>query len=219
MGQTPQTSYVTALRFPFLTRFYDRVLAATLKEEKFKRLLVQQSAIQPGHRVLDVGCGTGTLTMMLERDAPEAEVFGLDGDADALDIARKKVSAAGAKVTLVQALAFDPPFEPGSFDRIVSSLVFHHLTRAQKALTLEKCRDLLAKGGELHIADWGEAQNILMRAAFLGVQLLDGFETTTDNVNGLLPELIARAGFRDVAETHREATVFGTLALYRAAAP
>ncbi len=219
MGPATQSSYVTALRFPFLTRFYDCVLAATIKEEKFKQLLVEQSSIQPGHRVLDVGCGTATLTLMLARHAPQAEVFGLDGDADALAIARKKIADAGAQVTLVQALAFEAPFEAGSFDRIVSSLVFHHLTREQKKQTLDKCRELLSKGGELHIADWGRAQNLLMRTAFLGVQLLDGFETTTDNVRGVLPRLIEQAGFESVQETRREATIFGTLSLYRAVAP
>ena len=55
-----------------------------------------------------------------------------------------------------------------------------------------------------------------MRLAFLAVQILDGFETTSDSVRGLLPPLMREAGFEEVAETHRERTVFGTLSLYRA---
>ena len=55
-----------------------------------------------------------------------------------------------------------------------------------------------------------------MRAAFLCVQALDGFATTSDSVRGVLPEYMRGAGFRGVAETHRERTLFGTLALYRA---
>ena len=58
-----------------------------------------------------------------------------------------------------------------------------------------------------------------MRIACLPVQLLDGFRTTSDNVRGRLPELIAGAGFRGVAETHRERTIFGILSLYRAVRP
>ena len=57
-----------------------------------------------------------------------------------------------------------------------------------------------------------------MRLAFLGVQLLDGFETTSDNVQGRLVPLMEQAGFRSVSETHREMTVFGTLSLYQATA-
>jgi hypothetical protein len=55
-----------------------------------------------------------------------------------------------------------------------------------------------------------------MRVLFLGIQLLDGFRTTADNVAGLLPEFMLRSGFCEVVETQRFATMFGTLALYRA---
>ena len=81
-----------------------------------------------------------------------------------------------------------------SFSGIVSSLLLHHLTTDSKRRTLEQAYLLLRPGGMLHIADWGQAQNALMRAAFLGVQLLDGFETTVDNVEGRLLPLM-RSGF------------------------
>ena len=208
--------YVHALRFRSLTRFYDRVLRATLKEEKFKGLLVEQARVRPGHGVLDLGCGTGTLTILLKQAAPQATVVGLDGDPEALGLAREKAAREGVEIQFHEALAWDAPFETASFDRVVSSLVFHHLTTANKRRTLRKIREWLRPGGELHVADWGRAQDLLMRLAFLPVQLLDGFETTSDNVRGLLVPLIREAGFEEVAETHRERTVFGTLSLYRA---
>lgn len=212
-------SYIPALRYESLTRFYDPVLRATLKEDHFKRLLVEQSALRPGYRVLDVGCGTATLTILLKQACVEAEVTGLDGDAKVLDLARAKVNAAGLDVALAQGLAAEAPFPPASFDRIVSSLVFHHLKTDEKRRTLTRIRELLKPGGEIHVADWGKAQNSAMRVAFLAIQLLDGFETTTDNVRGRLPAFMTEAGFRAVEETHREMTVFGTLSLYRGVAP
>ncbi len=212
-------SYIPALRYESLTRFYDPVLRATLKEDRFKRLLVEQAALQPGHRVLDVGCGTATLTILLKQACAAAEVTGLDGDAKVLDLARTKIEAAGLDITLKQGLGSEAPFPPASFDRVVSSLVFHHLTTEEKRRTLKRVRELLKSGGEVHIADWGKAQNPAMRVAFLAIQLLDGFSTTTDNVRGLLPTLMTDAGFRAVEETHREMTVFGTLSLYRGLAP
>jgi SAM-dependent methyltransferase len=211
--------YVPALRFAWLTRFYDPVLRAALKEERFKRLLVAQAGIEPGRRVLDLGCGTATLTIMAKRACPGARVVGLDGDPAVLAQARAKVAAAGVDVELREGLAFAPPFAPGSFDRVLSSLVLHHLTTEQKRRTLAAVRDLLVPGGELHVADWGRAQNALMRLAFLGVQLLDGLATTADNVAGRLPGLMEEAGFAAVVETHREMTLFGTLGLYRATRP
>lgn len=212
-------SYIPALRYESLTRFYDPVLRATLKEDRFKRMLVKQVALRPGHRVLDVGCGTATLTILLKQACAEAEVTGLDGDAKVLDLARTKIKAAGLDVTVMQGLASEAPFPLASFDRIASSLVFHHLTTEEKRRTLKRVRELLKSGGEVHTADWGKAQNPAMRVAFLAIQLLDGFSTTTDNVRGLLPTLMTDAGFRAVEETHREMTVFGTLSLYRGLAP
>lgn len=210
--------YIPALRFDWLTRFYDPVVRVTTKEEKFKALLVAQANLSPGQRVLDVGCGTGTLMIMVKRAEPLAQVLGLDGDANVLKLAKRKLEAAGVDAELSQGMASAPPFEDGSFDRIVSSLFFHHLATAEKQAVLARVRRLLRPGGELHIADWGKAQNVAMRAAFLCVQILDGFATTDDNVTGKLPGYISDAGFFEVEETHRETTLLGTISLYRAVA-
>jgi hypothetical protein len=77
----------------------------------------------------------------------------------------------------------------------------------------------LRPGGQVHIADWGKAQDAVMRGAFFLIQLLDGFATTTDNVRGKIPEFLREAGLADVRETGRLRTVFGTLSLYRGERP
>ena len=214
-----QQPYVPALGFDWLTRFYDPVLRATVREEAFKRRLIEQARIQPGHDVLDLGCGTATLTIMAKQTCPAARVVGLDGDAKVLAIAREKVARAGVEVELREGMAFAPPFPPASFDRVVSSLMLHHLTSVNKRATLTRVRALLRPGGELHVADWGRPQNALMWLASLGIRLLDGAETTGDNLGGRLPALMEEAGFISVAEVDRLMTAFGTLALYRAAVP
>jgi SAM-dependent methyltransferase len=211
--------YIPALGFGWLTRFYDPIVRATLREEKFKRLLMDQARIVSRHRVLDLGCGTATLTILVKQAHPDAEVVGLDVDPGILAVAHQKISAARVVVTLREGRAWEAPFGPHSFDRVLSSLVLHHLTSEDKRRTLAHVRELLRPRGELHVADWGEAKNLFMRIAFLGVQLLDGFETTADNVAGRLVPMMEEAGFVSVAETRREPTVFGTLSLYRAVAP
>ena len=208
--------YIPALRFRALTRFYDPLLATVLRETAWKSRLVGQVGLAPGMRALDVGCGTGTLTVLLARSSPEADVVGLDGDPDVLVRARAKAAAAGVDVQFGEGRADSPPFPAGSFDRVVSSLLFHHLTTDGKRRTLEAARELLRDGGQLHIADWGEPHDRLMRLAFLPVQLLDGFETTADNVRGALPRLIRESGLGDVEETWRQRTALGTLSLLRA---
>ena len=208
-------SYIPALRFNWLTRFYDPLIRATLKEDRFRGLLLDQAAVQPGHKVLDVGCGTGTLLLMLKQREPAAEVFGVDGDPNVLKLAEQKVRDANVASKLHEGRASEAPFQEQVFDRVVSSLVFHHLDTEEKLKTLRRIKTWLRPGGELHIADWGKAQNPLMRVAFLPVQMLDGFKTTADSVKGKLPELMREAGYVDVAETHREMTLLGTLSIYR----
>ena len=69
---------------------------------------------------------------------------------------------------------------------------------------------------QLHIADFGKGHNPLMRAASFPWQLFDGFKTTSDNVNGLLPNLIQDAGFVEVHKSADYMTLFGTISLFAA---
>lgn len=208
--------YVSALRFRSLTRFYDAVVGLLLKEKPLKRRLVRQAALGPAQRVLDVGCGTATLTLLAQRQVPEALVVGVDGDLEALALARAKASASGTRLRLCAAFGQSLPFADGTFERAVSSLFFHHLTRPAKKSVLGAIRRVLAPGGELHILDWGRAQDFLMRSLFVFVQLLDGFETTEDSVRGRLVEFLREAGFDPVEETGRFRSVLGTLSTYGA---
>ena len=211
-----RNQYIPALKYDWLTPVYDPLLKWTMGEFAFKRQLVRQAGIEKGNRVLDLGCGTATLTLLIKKTHPEAKVVGLDGDLKVLEIAKAKAVKTGLKIALDRGMAFELPYPDNSFDRVLSSLVFHHLTRDNKVRTLKEVFRVLKPGGELHVADWGKPQNTLMRVAFLLVQMLDGFNTTADSVNGLLPELFSQAGFEDTQQTDRHITLFGTLALYRA---
>ena len=157
-----ESSYVPALGLDWLTRFYDPVIRLTLREEAFKRSLVAHTALRPAHDVLDLGCGTATLTMMLKDACPAARVTGIDGDPTVLELARAKIAAAGLAVELRHGMAYDLPFPDASFDRVVSSLVFHHLADTDKARAFAEAHRVLRSGGELHVADWGKPANVLM---------------------------------------------------------
>lgn len=211
--------YIPALAYRWLTPLYDPVVQWTTRERAFKAALLKQAELQPGARVVDLGCGTATLTLLAKAACPGADVVGLDGDPEVLERARGKARRAGAVLSFDRAMSRQMPYDDNSFDVVLSSLFFHHLTRDAKRATLREVRRVLKPGGELHVADWGKAANPLMRALFVLVQLLDGFETTGDNVAGLLPAFMAEAGFTDVAETRRFATPLGTIALYAAHKP
>jgi len=213
------TRYVPALAYPFLTRWYDAVVRWTTRERHFRVGLLEQMGAGAGRRVLDVGCGTGTFALMLKQAHPSAHIVGLDGDAAVLELARRKAGQTGAEVDWQQGSAHSLPFPDHSFDLAASSLVFHHLDRPAKRAALREIHRVLKPGGALHVADWGRASNGLMRAAFLSVQLLDGFGNTADNVAGLLPDFMREAGFADAREVQRLATPCGTLSLYQARKP
>jgi ubiquinone/menaquinone biosynthesis C-methylase UbiE len=208
--------YLPALRFPALTRIYDPVVRATTREGRFKAMLIEQAAVEPGQRVLDLGCGTGTLAIQVKRREPGAEVVGLDADPEMLSQAEAKAEGAGVEVDLTEGMSTELPFEDGSFDRVLSTLFFHHLDPEPKRRTAREIARVLRKGGELHVADWGPPSDPAMAVAFLGIRLLDGFENTAENVHGELPRIFEDAGLVRAEQTDRLRTVFGTLALYRA---
>ena len=208
--------YIPPLGYHWLTRFYDPVVRLTTRENTFRRTLLQQLALRPGDKVLDLGCGTATLTIALARTYPLAEVVGLDADARALTIARDKTHHSGVAINFQRGRASRIPFSDTYFDHVVSSLFFHHLTSGEKSATLAEVRRVLKPGGELHVADWGKPANVVMRVAFLTVQILDGFETTDDSAQGRLPEMMVAAGLCRVRQTTAINTPVGTMALYRA---
>jgi len=211
-----RTPYISALKYGWLTALYDPVLRVTVREQTFKLRLIEEAGLKQGHSILDLGCGTATLTLLTKKLHPETQVVGLDADPKALEIARVKRAQSRLDVGLDLGLSMQLPYPDCYFHRVLSSLFFHHLTPENKRRTLEEIFRVLRPTGEPHVADWGKAQNTLMRAAFLLVQMLDGFETTSGNVRGELLETFRNAGFKDVRETCRYVTAFGTLSLYQA---
>lgn len=211
--------YIPALAYRPLTGLYDPLVQMTTREAVFKSALVRQADLQAGHRVLDLACGTATLTIAAKKSQPAAEIVGVDGDPDILSRARRKAERAAVALEFDEALSHQLPYADHSFDRVLSSLFFHHLDRNRKLATLKEVRRVLTPGGELHVADWGKAANPLMRVLFYAVQFLDGFVATSDNVAGQLPELMRQAGFVNVQEADRFSTVCGMMSLYRASTP
>jgi ubiquinone/menaquinone biosynthesis C-methylase UbiE len=206
--------YVHALRYQWLTPVYDLVVRALVRERTFKQALIEQACIEPGQVVIDLGCGTGTLAIAIKQQVPDATVIGIDGDDRILAVARRKAERAQLDVTFQHALAQALPLPDGQADRMLSTLFFHHLLREDKLRVACEALRVLKPEGQLHVADWGQASNFLMRLAFLPVQLLDGFDRTADNLRGELPRIMTRAGFHGAGENRRFVTCLGTLSLY-----
>jgi ubiquinone/menaquinone biosynthesis C-methylase UbiE len=209
--------YVPALGQDRLTRLYDPVIRLTTRERSFKERLLAQAGLEGGMDVLDLGCGTGTLALLAKRRVPGTRVFGLDGDPEMLARAYAKAQDAGLAVQFDQELSYELPYREQQFDRVLSTLFFHHLAPADKRRTVAEVARVLKPGGELHVADWGPPTDPLMAALSLSIRVLDGAEQTRENFAGALPQIFERNGLARVQTHGRMRTVYGALAFYSAA--
>lgn len=126
------------------------------REAQIRSEAIERAGIRPGERVLEVGCGTGTLTLAAKRAAgPDGEVFGVDVAEDMLETARKKSRRASLPVTFERAGIEDLPFPAESFDVILSSLMLHHVQGDElKRRGLAEVYRVLKPGGRLLIVEF-----------------------------------------------------------------
>lgn len=213
-------SFTPALGHAALSGLYDPAIALLTRERAWRARLLDQVDPEAGETIIDLGCGTGSFAVSLARRAPDARIIGLDPDGDILSRAAVKAEAARRPIRFVQGFARDVAslLGEGVADKVVSSLVFHQLPMEEKRLGLAASWRALKSGGTLHIADYGR-QTGAMRTLFRIVQSLDGYENTQPNADGVLPALIAGAGFVGVRELHVLPTLTGSITFYRAARP
>jgi ubiquinone/menaquinone biosynthesis C-methylase UbiE len=110
---------------------------------------LNQLDLHPGDRVLDLGCGTGTLLESLLTVAPEAKMSGLDSVAEMLNVARQKLPVS---IDLKLGNATNIPFPSHSFDVLVSTSAFHYFRQPEQAV--QEMKRVLKPGGHLIITDW-----------------------------------------------------------------
>ena len=205
--------YVPAAGKHWRLPFYD-LMAKVMGADAARGPLVRQAEIGAGHRVLEIGCGTGSLLLAVKRAQPDAEVVGLDPDPAALAISRRKADRAGVSFQLDQGFADELPYPDASFDRVLSSFMFHHLSREVKEKTLREVRRVLKPGGRFHMADFGGPGS---RKSFVA-HLIHADRHLKDNAEDRVVTMMREAGLADARVVGRRPSHVGSVVYYQASA-
>lgn len=211
-----QRDFLPAARHDLFLPVYDPFVSL-LGFDRARQELISSTNIEPNHRVLDIGCGTGTLVLMLKRRFPAVQVVGLDPDRKALRRARMKVARAAISAQLDQGFADELPYEDESFDRVLSSFMFHHLREEEREKMLREVLRVLKPGCSLHLLDFvtdNTSHGFLHR-------LFQSHARMKDNQNESILELMSRAGLTNAVKVNEGSMLFGLLqtSYYEASAP
>jgi ubiquinone/menaquinone biosynthesis C-methylase UbiE len=171
------------------------------REGRFRRQLVELAGVREGERVLDVGCGTGSLAIAASRAVGKSgSVIGIDPSPEFIRRAAAKARRARMNATFQAGAAQDLPFEDGSFDVVMCTFVLHQLPPAALHKAAAEMARVVQPGGRVLIVDiggeQGARQTVHVRAAARhGVHLFDLREATpmlghiglTERASGELP--------------------------------
>ena len=156
-SQTIEPAPVTAGRtIRSWARYYDVVswLMSFGKAPAMRKKTVALAQAAAGEKVLDVGCGTGTLAIALRaKVGPGGEVVGLDAAPEMIAVARDKAAKRGADIDFRVGLIEEIPFPDDSFDLVLSSLMLHHLPENVRQEGLAEIRRVLKPGGRFLVVD------------------------------------------------------------------
>lgn len=174
--------------------------------ESVRLKVLDRVTLDPGARVLDIGCGTGTLATFIKQSHPGVDVIGLDPDPKALARARKKAARVGARAQFDEGFSDHLPYADASFDRVFSSLMFHHIPDDQRPNTLREVRRVLKPGGSFHLVDFSRPDRQDGHGHGLK-HLMCASGHFKGNSDARILSLIEQAGFVNSQKTS-EATMF-----------
>jgi len=208
----PKRTFLPAAGHDLFLPLYDP-LVSLFGGDRARRDLIAQANITSAQRILDIGCGTGTLAVMLKRCKTDVEVIGLDPDPKALQLAKTKATRAGLSLQLDQGFADQLPYAEDSFDRVFSSFMFHHLEEQNREKTLREVSRVLKPGGSFHLLDFVDHEHGshgLLSRGFLS-RLIHSTDRLKDNSDARIVQLMRRAGFTNAEKMKESHMLLGLL--------
>jgi ubiquinone/menaquinone biosynthesis C-methylase UbiE len=172
---------------------------------RLRRTTVDQALIKAGDRVLDVGCGTGEVTLAAKARAKHGQVYGIDPAPEMIAVAGRKAARKKLEIDFRVGVIEALPFPDSSIDVVTSSLMMHHLPENLKVRGLAEIYRVLKPGGRLLIADFmrptGSFTNHLLIVFTRHQRLQKGIED--------LQALLQNAGFGQVIVAQEQVLVIG----------
>jgi ubiquinone/menaquinone biosynthesis C-methylase UbiE len=206
-------SFIPAAGSDWFLPFYD-LFTKLLGVESAHRRLLEQAAIQPNYRLLEIGCGTGNLSILAKQLYSAAEVVGIDPDPKALSRACKKAQRASLLIDFRQAFSEQLPFPDASFDRVLSAFMLHHIQPDLKASALHEVYRVLKPGGSLHLADFEEGEHPRGHH-FSSAQ----HPHQASRFHHTIARLLEQTGFTGVREVFQQPNLLGRIAYFSAERP
>jgi len=177
--------------------------------------LIAQAELADGQRILEIGCGTGNLSLKAKRSQPAATVIGLDPDPLALRRAERKANKVSG-IRFERGYAQRLPYADGEFDRVLSSMMLHHLDSDAKTAAAAEIFRVLRPGGRLHLVDMG---GDMTAHDGLAARLVRHSPHAAGNLGDAIPQLLRAAGFDCTEVATQRHRFVGRLTYYRAIRP
>ncbi|GIK37105.1 MAG: ubiquinone/menaquinone biosynthesis C-methyltransferase UbiE [Chloroflexota bacterium] len=213
---TPESPAQTEGRLIRWASFYDvTVNIMTLGQaSRLRRMTVDQALLQPGESFLDVGCGTGGVTIPAKiRVGENGGAAGIDPALEMIAVARRKAQRAGIEIDFRVGVIESLPFPDETFDVVTSSLMMHHLPQHLQVEGLAEIWRVLKPGGRILIADMMRPSTSFLKRFFtLLVRHGHGIQFGIED----LPKLMREAGFEKVEQLDAR---FLTIGFVRAKKP
>lgn len=161
-------------------------------ETRFRRRILDLAQLKAGEKVLDVGCGTGTLVIgAAKRVGPSGSAHGVDRSMEMLAHARHKAITQGVSAEFRESSSNHLPFQDASFDVAFSTLMFHHLPAPMQMATVAQMCRVVRPGGRIIIVDMQRPKDITAIFSHVGlIHLFRSRATMPDwqRIEGLLEQ-------------------------------
>jgi ubiquinone/menaquinone biosynthesis C-methylase UbiE len=172
---------------------------------RLRRLTVDNALIKPGDNVLDVGCGTGEVSLLAKTRSKAGKVYGIDPAPEMIAVARKKAARKKLDIDFRVGVIESLPFPDSSIDVVTSSLMMHHLPEDLKVRGLAEIYRVLKPGGRLLVADFMRPTGSFLNHIFIAFTRHRGLKSGIEDIQ----KLLKAAGFGQIAQSDENVLVIG----------